>query len=125
MPTVADLMGIGMPAAQAGRLGNTPTTLTCTGTTQATAASIPNGVHLFVIASTAAANGAILSTAAALGTPHWFTNGTGAGNATANIYCPVGGTMNTATNGSLLVATGKSAVFIQTAQSTWVSILTA
>ena len=125
MPTVSDLMGIGMPAAQAGRLGNTPTTLTCTGTTQATAATIPNGVHFFICAATAAANGALFATSAALGTPHWFSNPPGASYATATIYCPVSGTMNSTSNGSLVLATGKNAVLIQTAQSAWVSILTA
>ena len=125
MPKAVDLMGLGMPGPTAGQLGNTPITLTCAGTTQATAASIPNGQHMFIIAATAAATGAIFQTNAPIGTPMWFSVATGSTLATAAIYCQVGGTMNTATNGSILIATGKSAVIYQNATNTWISILTA
>ena len=124
MPKNVDLMGLGMPGPLAGSLGNTPTTLTCAGTTQATAATIPNGLHLFVCAATGAANGAIFSTAAPLGSPYYFTVGTGSSYATATLYCQVGGFMNTATNGSVSLATGKSCAIIQYATNSWFSIPT-
>lgn len=124
MPRAVDLMGLGLPGPNAAQLGNTPITLTCTGTTQATAATIPNGQHMFIIAATAAANGAIFQTNAPIGTPMYVSCATGATLATANIYCQVGGTMNTATNGSVLIGTGKSAVLYQNATNTWISVPT-
>ena len=124
MPKATDLMGLGLPGPTSAQLGNTPVTLTCAGTTQATAATIPNGCHMFVIAATAAANGAIFQTNAPIGTPMYFSVATGASLATAAIYCQVGGTMNTATNGSVLIATGKSAILYQNATSTWISVPT-
>lgn len=122
MSIISDLMGLGMPAPLAARLGNTPATLTSTGTTQATAATITT--HLTIVSGASDA-GAIFATGASIGTPFYVTVATGSTYATAKIYCPVSGTMNSGANGSVSLATGKTALFIQTAQSVWFSILTA
>lgn len=123
MPKNTDLMGLGLPGPLAGALGNTPTAISATGTTSATAATIPNGLHAFIVTSTAAANGLIFRTDAPIGTPIYAALATGSGLATATFYPQSGGTINTTT--SLLLATGKSVSFIQLATATWVTIPTA
>ena len=119
MSTVADLMGLGMPAALAARLGNTPTAVTGAGTSQATATAISQ--HVSMVNAQSSQTGAIFASAASLGAPFYVVSPVGVSAATAVIYCPVSGTMNGTTNGSVVLTTGKSAIFVQTGALAWVS----
>ena len=121
MPLVSDLMGLGMPAALATRLGNTPQTIAGAGATGGAATAIPVGQHitLFTAASTTA-NGIIFATNAAVGTPQYVAV-LSSSPTTGTIYCPVSGSMNGTSNGSVVLTTGKTAIFIQTSQSVWIS----
>lgn len=119
MPTQTDLMGVGIPPLPAGILGNTPSALTATGTTQAGAAAMLT--HLVEMTATGA-DGIILPSGALIGTPYWVFNSSAS---TGLVYCPVGHTLNTTSNGSLSMATHKGAVFIQYKIKFWMSILTA
>lgn len=122
MSTVQDLMGLGMPGPLASRLGNTPTTVTTTGTTQAAAAAI--STHVTILTPASSQTGALLPSSSSLGQMYAVNNPSSAA-VTALVYCPVSGTMNGTTNGSLALTTGKTAIFLTTASLTWVSILTA
>jgi hypothetical protein len=124
MSTIGDLMGLGMPAALAARLGNTPATLAAAASTSQTGAALLTNHVTLITAVSAGANSTVFATAASLGTPWYITNSTASG-ASALVYCPVSGTMNQTSNGSTTLATGKTAIFIQNAQSSWVSVLTA
>jgi len=119
MSTVADLMGLGMPAALASRLGNTPAALTGTGTSQATAALISQ--HVTMLNAQTSQTGAVFSSNASLGAPIYVVSPVGVSAVTGVLYCPVSGTMNGTTNGSVLLTTGKTAIFVQTAALAWVS----
>ena len=123
MSTVGDLMGLGMPGPLASRLGNTPTTLTAAASTSQTGAALITQ-HVTLVTAATGANSVIFATAASLGAVNWVTNSTGSAVALL-VYCPVSSTMNQTSNGNLSIATGKTAVFVQNAQSAWVSILTA
>ena len=122
MPRSIDLMGLGFSAAQAEALGNTPTTITvvANGTSQAAATVIPPQVHCALFTPATSAAGIILSTNALIGSPV-YVNVVGGTVATGTVYCPVSGTMNGSTNGSVVMTTGKTAMFLQTSQSVWVS----
>jgi hypothetical protein len=125
MALVSDLMAFGTPPRTASQIGMVPTAVSAAGTTQATAATLPLGCHLFVLASGSSDAGVVFASGTGLATINVVINSTGASYATAKIYCPVSGTMNNGSNGSLSLATGKTALFIQTSQSNWFSILTA
>src|SRR5690242_19967186 len=124
MALVSDLMNFGMPAALAGKLGNTPQSITCAAaTTAAGATTIQPGYHVVLLtAATSTANSAVLSTAQSVGTPLYVVNLV-ASSVTASVYTPnvTGATMNGTTNGSILLTTGKTAVLIQTTANVWVS----
>lgn len=91
MPTSDDLAGLGLPMELSAVLGYNPSNLTCTGTTQATAAAAL-GKNVTVNAQTSQ-TGAIIAASSKIGTPHYFSNGT-ASTTTALIYAPVGHTLN-------------------------------
>ncbi len=119
MPTATDLMGLGMPGELAGLLGNQPQALTATGTTQAGAAAIT--AHLVTMTATGA-DGIILPITGKVGTPYYVLNSSAS---TGLVYCPVGHTMNTTSNGSVSVATHLGVLCIQMSKGVWASILTA
>ena len=120
MPSSDDLQGLGMPSPLAQVLGNQPATLTCTGTTQATAALIKTTNTELVAAGSA--TGAILNSSAPNGSPYYlFTSSSTA----ALIYPPVGEVLNGTTNGTLSLAQNKAAIIWQYKNNNWVSILTA
>ena len=122
MSTVSDLMGLGMPAALANRLGLTPAVITCAGTTQAAATTIQT--HLSILSTGTSTTGAILPSSASLGGV--FVAACTAAT-TAVVYCPVSGTLNGTTNAGLSVAQNKTAIFYRLTGSgdDWVSVLTA
>lgn len=119
MPTSQDYMGLGMPGQMAAMIGNDPVALTAAGSTQATATLITS--HLIEMTATGA-DGLILPTTPRIGTPYWVFNSSAS---TGLVYCPVGHTMNTTSNGSVSVATHKGVVVIQYKRLFWMSILTA
>lgn len=121
MALVSDLMAYGRSWPEAGVLGNTPVSITAAGTIagQAAATTIVPGTNIAIIATgSAAACATVMSTAWSLGTPVYVINNTGV---TASVFCPVSGSMNGTSNGSLTLATAKSAIFIQTTAGVWAS----
>lgn len=122
MPQIADLMAAGMQWPLAQGLGNTALTTSAAGTTAAAATTLPpqNNVILLTCAATGS-QAAIFSKSAPLGTPVYVAVLATAA-VTASVFCPVSGTMNGTLNGSVALATGKSAIFIQSTASTWYSI---
>ena len=120
MSTIPDLMGLGMPAALAARLGNTPTPLTTTGTSSTTAANITNKVTVLTTASSQ--TGAILPSAASLGSVFYVTNPTSTGGV---IYPPTGNTFNTSASTSYAMAQYNSAIFVRLTSTTWMVVASA
>lgn len=121
MPTPDDLLGLGMPPSLSGSLGNRPQTITAAGTTQAGATAMVNGSHLFEMTATGA-DGIVVSSSAPIGTPIYVFNSSAS---TGLVYCALGQTMNTTSNGSVSVATHKLVVVIQYKKGAWASNLTA
>ena len=122
MPTSDSLMGHGMPGELAGFLGNDPKTVTCAGSTQATAtrALVRNSEI-----TGASLTGVFISTNRMVGTPWYFFNA----NPTAVsviVYAPVGDNLNgAASTTGLTLAQSKSAILFQYKKNNWASILTA
>jgi hypothetical protein len=108
MPGTKYLMGVGMPAQQAKRLGLDPTSVNAAGTTQATAQAI--GQFQFYVRSigvTTTGVGLILSSVAEVGSEYFVMNTT----ATCVVWPPVGGQLLirgglTATGVSISVGNG-------------------
>lgn len=104
MALQTDLVGVGMPTEQALRLGNQPATLTCTGTTQATAKAITT--KMMILSAASSQTGAILP-----GTSSgvvYFLNNTG--STTAIVYAPVGGTLGASTTAGINLPQNKAMV---------------
>jgi hypothetical protein len=120
MTTQSKLVALGMWAEAAEQVvcGDVTTGLTAAGSSQATALAITADVNVF--GTVASGTGAILA----------FNDGArivvrnGGANALL-VYAPVGGTMNSSSNGSLSVATTKNAEFISRDGRNWYSILSA
>lgn len=96
MATVTDLMGLGIPAEAARRLGTVVVDVATTDSTQNSAGGLLKGYgNKNVIANIAGANGAVtLPSEAALGDVIIVYNTTGN---TGRVYPPTGGTMNQGT----------------------------
>ena len=121
MPTSQDLMGASVPPLQAGMQGNDPSTVTTTGTSQATAAAILS--HAVTLTTASSQTGAILPSTAKIGTPYYVSCPTAT---TGVVYAPVGHTLNgSASTSGLSIAQNKTAIFIQISYKVWVSLLTA
>lgn len=103
---ITDLMAFGMAGPLANQIGTTPTTLTCTGTTAGTAATVKS--RMVDLNAASSQTGAIIPQTATLGYPgdmFFFSNDSGT---TAVIYPPTGATI---TGGSSLsLATAKNAI---------------
>lgn len=117
MPTADDLMGLGMPPDMAAQLGNQPSNLTATGTTQATAAlALTKNVYINAQASQ---TGVILNAGSKIGSPHYFANGT-ASAASALIYAPTGHLLNgVASSTPLTLAQNRMATVLQIRLKEW------
>ena len=128
MPRNVDLMGLGLPYALGGALGNTPVSVTGVGATQGAAATMPGGMHVALFtAATTTACGMAFATSAPVGTPH-YVNMVSTTSVTGSVYCEASGTMNGTTNGSVVLTTGKNAIFMKVlatsaggAGGTWIS----
>ena len=120
----ADLMGLGVPAEVAKRIGMTPTAITCAGTSsQANATAVASQVKCLILsAASSSANGAVLSSSVGQGE---FITASNAGSTTALVYCPSGFTMNGTSNGSVSIAQNKAAIIWRTSATAFVSVLTA
>lgn len=121
MTTAVDLMAFGMGGELSRRLGQTPTTLVTTGTTQATAALVLS--RLVTLTTAGSQTGAIVQAASAIGTEYIFSNPTAT---SAIVYAPVGHTLNGgASTTGLTLAQNKCCRLIQMSKGVWVTILTA
>jgi hypothetical protein len=116
MSTVQDLMGLGMPAALANRLGNSVTALTTTGTTAGTAAKITT--HVTVLTTAGSQTGAILPDSS-LGQPYYVVNSTSTGGV---VYPSTGTTFITSASTSYSMAQYNGAIFIRVTSTTWAVI---
>lgn len=103
---VLNLMAFGMASQMAGLLGTTPTTLTCTGTSAGTAATIAS--RMVDLDAASSQTGAIFPATATLGYPgdmFFVSNNSGT---TAVLYPPSGATITGAS--SVNLATAKNAI---------------
>ena len=122
MSTTADLMGSGMPAALANRLGNTPVTQAGAGTITGATATLIQG-HLTNATTASSQTAFIFNSAASLGKEFYFFNSSAT---TALVYPPAGGNLNGGSaDASFSVAQNKLAMFIRLSTNNWAVILTA
>lgn len=123
MPTDTDLTGLGMSPFQASALGNQPSNLTATGTSQATAATaLTKNV---VINAQSSQTGVIIASTSKIGSDHYFSNGT-ASATSAIVYAPVGHSLNgSASTTGLTLAQNKMCYLFQFSNKVWYSNLTA
>lgn len=114
MPTPSALMGAGHPPLQAELLGNEVQALNGAGTTQAAATAIRSTMSRVTGASSQ--TGAILPATAQIGTPYYVAS---VAATAAKVYCPVGHTLNTVSNGGCTFSAAGLLVFIQMAKGEW------
>jgi hypothetical protein len=121
MASSVALMGVGMPAQLAARLGMDPSNLTTTGTTQATAAkALTKNVKLVTAGSQ---TGSIIPSTAEVGDVYYFFNSTAT---TGIVYSPTGSTLNgAASTTGQNVAQNKMCIMYQYAQGAWASLVAA
>ncbi|HET9285692.1 MAG TPA: hypothetical protein VFR24_27385 [Candidatus Angelobacter sp.] len=120
MPQGDDLVGVGFSAQEADLLGNTANTLTCTGTSQATAATVKT--KNTTLSAAASQTGAILNSSAHIGSPFYFNC---TSSTAAVVYCPVGQTLNGNINDSKTVNQNTSLIIWQASKGKWVSVVSA
>ena len=121
MPTREDLTGLGMAPELASVLGNTNTALTCTGTSQTTAAAILS--HNPELNAQSSQTGAILPSGAKIGTPYYITNGTVSATG-AVVYVPVGHWLNGTLNSPYTIGQAKASILWQYKKSWWAALPT-
>jgi hypothetical protein len=108
MSTTADLMGLGFPPALAGRLGNTPQSISGNGTSQTGATKISGG-GLFLITPTSSNTAFVLDGTLSTGRPVYLWNQSA--SQTALIFPPTGGKINGgSTNASVSIGTNAGAI---------------
>lgn len=120
MASVADLMGVGFAAAQAGKIATTPSAVTATGTSAGTAANITTRMTL--VASATSQTGAILPSSAAPGEAFFISCATGS-TASAVIYPPSGATITNAS--SITLAADKNMIVWRYSTTLWFHIILA
>lgn len=119
MPQADDLAGLGVSPLVADALGNTANTLTCAGTTQATAATIKTTNTELSAASNQ--TGAVLPTTAKIGTPYYFACSS---STSAVVYVPVGHSLAGNINDSATVAQNASLILWQYKSKNWAKQIT-
>lgn len=121
MSLAVDLMGVGLPAEQALRLGYSPVTLAGVGTAQVGAAAIKTN---FVNATTAVGQTAfVLPSDAELMVPYILVNTTATA---ALVFPPTGGTINAgAANASASIGQNLARSFMRISATAWISFLAA
>jgi hypothetical protein len=111
----SDLTGLGMPVQLAELVGAPVNALTCTGTSQTTAATvISRNTELVTSASN---TGAVLPTTAKIMNPYFFTSQATATGAV--VYVPVGHTLNGTINTGVAIAQFGSAIVWQYKTKNW------
>lgn len=120
MATQNDLMGVGFAAAQATLIGNTPTSVTGVGTTQATGATLRS---MTSCVTTGGATAYTISATTTLSRLYFVYNGSAT---TALIYPPVGGAIGGgATDAAFSLAQGKAVLIWRFSTTVFPAILTA
>lgn len=119
---VANIIGSGYPGQAAGYIsGSAADLLTATGSTQGTALAITADTN--VVTTTAASTGVVFSGPTSPGDEFVVKN---LGASTLSVYPALGESIDAiAANGAYSLATTKSALFIKTSATRWVSILSA
>ena len=120
MPTGDDLVGLGVPPQLAATLGNTPSSVTCAGTSQGAATAIRT--HNSELVTDTSKTGAILPSDAKIGTPYFMF---ASASTSAVAYVPSGHYLNGSQNAGLTIAQNKGAILIQYKKNYWTSMLTA
>lgn len=116
MATETDLTGLGMSPFLASKIGLQPSNLTCTGTSQATAATaLTKNV---ILNAQSSQTGAILPASAGAGQEHWLFNGS-ASTQSAVVYVPSGHSLNGNLNDGATVTAGTALIMIQAANKVW------
>lgn len=118
MALQVDLMGVGTPKEQAARLGYNPVTLTATGTSAGTAASITS--KMTQISSASSQTGAILPQVQG---DFFFLNCKTGSGASAVVYPPTGATLNNAS--SVTLAADKSMIAWSFSSTLWFYVILA
>lgn len=124
MALTTDLLGVGIPAEPAKRIGiNAIQSVTAAGSTAADATVLLKAQN-FVNLTATGADGIKLPSDAALNQPYYVYNSSGS---TGKVYPPTSGTLNggTATSGSLSLTTLKTAFFMRYSSTGWIFNLTA
>jgi len=119
MSTPADLMGLGMAAGLANRIGNNPITVTTAGTS-AGAATLMTGSRMFTLSTAGSQTGGILDSGFSIGAIVYVDCATAT---TGIVYPQTGGTINGGS--SLSLAQNKSAILWKFSSTAWKSVLTA
>jgi hypothetical protein len=121
MPSAAELIGVGVPAAQAKCLGSTVSTKAGVGLVQATATPITT--NLTVLTTAVGQTAFRLPATAVGGGPYIVANTT---TTAADIFPPTGNTIQgLGANVTFPVALNKTAAFYKTTATAWVAILSA
>lgn len=120
-PLATDLMGLGIAAGPASRLGLSPTTAAGAGTAQATATAIAAGT--LVTATTAGGQTAFRLPGGNPGDQLLLRNSS---STAALVFPPTGGTINAAAaNASVSVAENLARAFVCVSPGVYISFLTA
>ena len=119
MAIANDLMGVGMPAAQASLVGVNPAAVTAAGTAQTTA-TVLKANQTFVTLTTASSQDSVrLPTDAPLGTMYILMNNS---STTANVFPPSGAKINNAADDAAVTITvNLGRIFVRRSLTRWVS----
>ncbi len=121
MSTPVDLMGVGMPAALANRLGNAVISVTLTGTSAGTAATLQGG-HVYVVSAASSQTGGIIDSALSIGQSIVIVP---TASTSAVIYPPSGAAFNTSVGSSLTLAQYKNAIVTRLTSTLFSVVVTA
>ena len=129
MADATALVGLGVPAQLAVRLGGVPATIAGTGTTQAAAAALTTTTAILNAQSSQTAFYLPTATAAVirnteLFSPFYLNYGT-ISAASPIIFVGVGGYMNGTLNGSITLSSGQAAIAWQVSSGVYYSVKTA
>lgn len=118
MALTSELTGLGMPPAQAGKVGHNVSTLAGATTAQATATLIQNSVTLATTSSGQTAF--VLPSSASLLKEFYVYNQSAT---TALVFPPSGGNFNGGTtDASVSVAQGKTTMFLRVSAANWITL---
>lgn len=126
MPQASDLVGLGVASQLADAIGNTASTLVCTGSSSQANGAKPLTKNVELTAADASHNSATIATGHLVGTLHFFFTST---STSAVVYPPVGDYMNGTQNAGVTIAQNKGCLIWKYKQTSsagyWASVLTA